>query len=118
MNVQRGGCESRMTKKICLVEGCRECPFFKKGKQYAETPVNIDYYHHCDKSGAYHETIEGLWKTCPLPDMNLNERNYVQVPKLKDMIKLDDHVSIINNDHNITKCSDDKHPPKSINWGG
>ena len=108
-----------MTKKICTVENCEECPYFKKGRQYAKTHSDIGYYHHCDKSGAYHETVEGLWKTCPLPDMERwNERNYVQVPELNDMIKLDDHVSISNKDYNMTKCSDDKHPPKSINWGG
>ena len=101
-----------MTKRICTVENCEECPYFKKGKQYVETPVNINYYHHCDKSGAYHETVEGLWETCPLPDMEWwNERNYVQVPKLDDMVS-------ISNKDNMIKYDHDKHPPKSINWGG
>lgn len=103
MNVQRGGCESRMTKKICLVEGCRECPFFKKGKQYAETPVKIDYYHHCLKSGAYHADIDGLFKTCILPNHRENDLNYVRVSK-----------PIITYD----PPDESKHPPKTINWGG
>ena len=105
-----------MTKKICTVEHCEECPYYKEGKQYVNTFKDIDYYHHCKKSGAYHETIEGLWKTCPLPDVGLNHRNYIKVPKIEDMLKTEDTISII--EPNNVKRLDDKHPPKSISWGG
>lgn len=105
MNVQRGGCELRMTKKICLVEGCRECPFFKKGNQYAKTSTDIGYYHHCLKSGAYHANIDGLFETCILPNHRENDLNYVRVPKPTITYAPPSQDEI-------------KHPPKTINWGG
>ena len=45
----------------------------EKGKQYVEIPVKIDYYHHCLKSGAYHANIDGLFKTCILPNHREND---------------------------------------------
>ena len=55
-----------MKKKICIVNGCSDCPYHERVEK--NDILNVEYLHHCRDTDLYHKNINILFAYCKLPD--------------------------------------------------
>lgn len=62
-----------MQKKICIVNGCSDCPYHERVEK--NDIMNVEYLHHCRDTDLYHKNINILFRYCKLPDYETGDND-------------------------------------------
>lgn len=62
------GIRNKTKRKICTIEDCTYCPYYKKEYMHGKWYTSWYYLHYCRLTDYYAHTTYQLFKLCKLPD--------------------------------------------------